>query len=226
MRHPLRWLLVAIVIVVLGVAGAVAWYVFGDSAPAKPKLTDRTVVPGAATSPNGQWKVAKAKGAFVGYRIKELFGGATIKRDAVGRTQDATGTMTIAGNEVRAVNVVATLTDLESDRAARDSYIHDHALEVDKFTTARFVLAAPLRLTTVVPGTEVHESAVGDLTLHGVTKRVTMTLDASWDGKTIEVAGTAPITLADYSIERPKTPIVSVDDHGSLEVHLFFARAG
>jgi hypothetical protein len=52
-----------------------------------------------------------------------------------------------------------------------------------------------------------------------------LTLDANWDGKTIEVAGTAPITLADFSIERPETPIVSVDDHGSLEVHLFFARA-
>ena len=103
--------------------------------------------------------------------------------------------------------------------------IAETAPTVRPFTTARFVLTTPLRLTTVAPGKKLHEAAVGNLTLPGVTKRVTMTLDASWDGKTIEVAGTAPIKLADYSIERPKTPIVSVDDHGSIEVHLLFARA-
>jgi polyisoprenoid-binding protein YceI len=224
-RHPLRWLLLAIIIVVLGIAGALAWYVFGDSAPAKPKLTERTVVKGASTDPDGQWKVTATKDVYVGYRIKELFGGSTIKRDAVGRTGKASGAMTIADNEVRSVSVVATLTDLESDRAARDTYIHAHALETDTFSTARFVLTRPLRLATVAPGKKLHESAVGNLTLHGVTKSVTLTLDANWDGRTIEVAGTAPITLADYSIERPDTPIVSVDDHGSLEVHLLFARA-
>jgi polyisoprenoid-binding protein YceI len=224
-RHPLRWLLVAIIVIVLGIGVAVGWYVFGDSAPAKPTLTERTVAKDASSDPSGQWRLTKSNDVYVGYRIKELFGGSTIKRDAVGRTGDATGTMTIAGNEVRTASVVATLTGLESDRAARDSYVHDHALETDKFPTARFVLTQPLRLTTVAPGAEVHEQAAGNLTMHGVTKAVTLTLDAKWDGKTIEVAGTAPITLADFSIERPDTPVVSVDDHGSLEVHLLFARA-
>src|SRR5690349_10980951 len=124
MRHPLRWLRVAIIVVVLGIAGAVARYVLGDSAPATPKLAERTVAKHASSDPNGQWKLTKSKDVYVGYRIKELFGGSTIKRDAVGRTGDATGTMTIAGNEVRTVSVVATLTGLESDRAARDSYVH------------------------------------------------------------------------------------------------------
>jgi polyisoprenoid-binding protein YceI len=224
LRHPLRWLFVAIIVVVLAIAGAVAWYVFGDSAPARPKLTERTVAERASSNVDGQWQVAASKDVYVGYRIKELFGGARFKRDAVGRTSKVTGTMTIAGNEVRAVNVTATLTDLESDRAARDAYLHDHALETDRFATAKFVLTKPVTLTTTKPGTKVREAAVGNLTLHGVTKPVTMTIDASWDGKTIEVAGTAPITLADFSIERPDTPVVAVDDHGSLEVHLLFGR--
>ena len=36
-----------------------------------------------------------------------------------------------------------------------------------------------------------------------------LTVQARWNGDTIDVAGTAPISLADYSITTPKTPVVS-----------------
>jgi polyisoprenoid-binding protein YceI len=229
-RHPLRWLIVALVVVVVGVGAAVAWYVFGDDAPPKPTLSARdsesTVSGGAAASPDGTWRVSPGEKFYVGYRIKELFGGATIKRDAVGRTGDTTGTMTIANGQVRTTRVEADVSTLESDRAARDSYIHDHALETDRFPQATFALSSPIALpASAKRGSDVHVSATGTLTMHGVTKPVTLQLDARWDGNAIEVAGTAPIKLADYGIERPETPVVSVDDNGSLEVHLRFTRA-
>ena len=65
----------------------------------------------------------------------------------------------------------------------------------------------------------------GTLTLHGVTKPVTVPVEARWDGDTIEVAGNAPVVLADYKIEPPDTGVVKVDDHGSFELALTFRRA-
>jgi len=83
-------------------------------------------------------------------------------------------------------SVIAHVLDtatLESDRPARDSYIHDHALESDKFPKATFVLSAPIRLSGELrPGTDVNASATGSLTLHGVTKSITLDLDARWNG--------------------------------------------
>jgi polyisoprenoid-binding protein YceI len=66
--------------------------------------------------------------------------------------------------------------------------------------------------------------AQGRLTLHGVTKPVTVQLEARYDGSGIEVAGTAPVVLADFGINAPDTPVVSVEDHGSFELHLLFVR--
>ena len=46
--------------------------------------------------------------------------------------------------------------------------------------------------------------------------------DARWDGSKIEVAGNAPVVLADYKIVSPDTGVVKVDDHGSLDLSLVF----
>jgi len=77
----------------------------------------------------------------------------------------------------------------------------------------------------LVKGAKVNVDATGKLTLHGVTKTVTVPLEARWTGPTIEIVGTAPISLPDYKIDAPDTGVVSVDDHGSLELSLTFIRA-
>jgi polyisoprenoid-binding protein YceI len=224
-RHPLRWALVALAVVVLGIGGAIAWWVLADDAPPKPTLTDATAAPGLTSDPDGEWQVVTGDDRYVGYRIKELFGGATIKKDAVGRTPAISGAMTIQGGVVREARVEADLGELESNRVARDTYLADNALETDEFPDASFVLTRPLAAENPFEaGVDTELQAVGDLTLHGVTKTVVVDLDARWDGDRIEVAGTAPIVLADYEIDRPDTPVAAVDDSGSLELHLVFER--
>ncbi len=226
MRRPrLRWLLLAAALVVVLAVGGVAWYVFGDQSPGKPHLSSTAttdLAPGAATL-NGSWTLVRAKNVFVGYRIQEQFAGDTIHKDAVGRTPTVQGTMTIASGQVGTVSVTGDLRDLTSGRAARDDYIHTHAIESDRFPNARFELVAPLALPPGArPGTKLHINAAGRLTLHGVTRDVSVALDARWNGSTIDVVGTAPILLADYGIQPPQTSVTSVGDHGSFELQLRF----
>ena len=93
--------------------------------------------------------------------------------------------------------------------------------------------AAPRRLTQpieldAVPaeGEIVDVTATGDLTLHGVTKAVEIPLEARLEGGVISVAGSLPIQFADYNIAQPQGMIVlSVEDHGVLELQLHFTRA-
>jgi polyisoprenoid-binding protein YceI len=224
-RRAIKLLVGAVVLVVLVAGGVLAWYLVSDRAPAKPTLsaTGPSTAGGPGT-PDGPWHVVRKPDAYVGYRIKELFGDTIIKHEVVGRTPTVTGRLTVADGRVTVVGVSADLRDLESDRAARDTYIHDNALESDKYPTGRFTLTAPIALPgRAERGKAVHTRATGRLLLHGVTRPVTFTLDARWNGPTIEVVGSAPIKLADYGIDPPDTVIAKVDDHGSIEVKLVFA---
>jgi polyisoprenoid-binding protein YceI len=226
-RRALKLLFGALVLVVLVAVGFAAWYVFGDRAPAKPKLsaTAPTSASGPKT-PDGAWKVRAGPKVFVGYRIKELFGDAVLKRDAVGRTPVVSGSLTIANGHVTKAVVTADVSKLDSGRAARDSYARDNALEGSRFPTARFTLTAPITLPAhLAKGQRVNTQARGTLLLHGVTHAVTVTLETRWNGPTIDAAGSAPILLADYKIDPPDTPIAKVDDHGSLELDLQFVPA-
>ena len=224
MRRALKLLFGALALVVLVAAGFIAWFIFGDRAPAKPKLsvTAPTSALGPAT-PDGTWKIKPGPKRFVGYRIKELFGDAVLKRDAAGRTTLVSGTLTVANGRVTKAVVTADISHLDSGRAARDSYTRDNALESSKFPTARFALTAPIVLPAhLAKGRSIHTQAKGTLALHGVTHPVTVALDTRWNGATIDAVGSAPIVLGDYEIDAPDTPIAKVDDHGSLELDLEF----
>jgi polyisoprenoid-binding protein YceI len=69
-------------------------------------------------------------------------------------------------------------------------------------------------------------AAVGELTLHGVTKPVTLQLQARWTGDAITVAGNAPIVLSDFDMDIIEIPgFVTVADNGVLELQLVLQPA-
>ncbi len=52
---------------------------------------------------------------------------------------------------------------------------------------------------------------------------MTISLEGRWDGKQVQVVGHLPIVFSDYGITAPTAPAVaSVDDHGEMELQLFF----
>ena len=232
-----RWpFVVGGVVVVLALVGAaVWWFVLRDTADPEADLdaidtgaegADGSSGEGPAT-PDGEWAVAPGESVFVGYRVDELFAGDSVSRTATGRTPAVTGTLTVEGDTVTAADVTADVTQLTSDQARRDSALATRGLETGEFPEASFTLAEPVTLPSAPErDTSVEATVSGDLTLHGVTAPVTLTVEARWDGPTISVAGRAPIAFADYGMEVVDIPgFVRTEDNGTMEFQLVFAPA-
>ncbi len=208
----------------------------GSTAASADPTTEATSDDPAATTSTGDgiagtWNVDPSigsgdTGTFVGYRVQEQL--ATVgAAEAVGRTSNVTGSLTIDGTTITAVDMTADLTTLQSDEANRDRQLQRQGIETATYPTATFTLTQPIELDAVpAEGEIVDVTATGDLTLHGVTKAVEIPLEARLEGGVISVAGSLPIQFADYNIAQPQGMIVlSVEDHGVLELQLHFTRA-
>src|SRR5262249_22010250 len=137
------------------------------------------------------------------------------------------GTMTIAGASITAATVQVDMTTLTSDEAQRDDQMRHQALETQRFPTATFKLTAPIALGAVpTAGEKIAVRATGDLTLHGTTRQVVFPLEASRSGAIIVVTGSVDVKFADFGIAKPTSfKVLSVEDHGLIELQLFFSHA-
>src|SRR5262249_24220175 len=116
--------------------------------------------------------------AFVGYRVNEQLAGVGAKT-AFGRTPDVEGTLTIDGTTATKTKSPADPTTPQSDDSRRDGQLRNQAIQTGQFPTATFELTQPIDFAKVpTDETTVSVQATGDLTLHGVTKQVTIPLDA------------------------------------------------
>jgi len=207
-----------------------------SSAPARTGGTV-PVATGPATTPgpgglDGTWTVDTTVGSFsdfsssfVGYRVNETFADNRANA-AVGRTPAVSGTLQLAGTKITSVEVSADLTRLRSDDDRRDGRLRDQAIETNTFPQATFRLSAPIDLGTApVDGTTITATATGELTLHGVTRTVTVPIEARLSGDVVTVKGSITILFSDYSIQRPTSFLVlSIEDHGVMELQLHFRR--
>jgi polyisoprenoid-binding protein YceI len=175
----------------------------------------------------GSWKAVA--GSQAGYRMREFFVGGAAKSEAVGRTSDVTGTVTIdqsAGSVViRSTNIAVQTSTLKSDKPSRDQWLQTTALETAAYKTATFESTEPVSLNSPREGEVLKTEFRGRLTLHGTTQPVTMAIEARRTGDVIDIVGSARLTLADFKIETPVVPgIVSADDTGMLEFALVLKR--
>jgi polyisoprenoid-binding protein YceI len=234
-------------VTVLAVVGFAGWWFFiRDDAPKKATIDDasKTLDEGAKANSSssgngsssagvdGDWKVDpdigsfdKFTSTFAGYRIKEklaTIGGTT----AVGRTPDVTGGITIAGKQVTTGSITVDMTTLTSDQDRRDNAIRSSGLETDTFKTATFKVTKPIALpANATSGAKITFSATGDLTLHGVTKPVTIRFDARYRDGEIVIVGNTPIHLSDYNIDPPTNFMaLSVSGNGTLEFQVFLKK--
>ena len=165
---------------------------------------------------------------FAGFRIDEELAGIGAKT-VVGRTPGVSGSMELSGDQVIGAFFEVDMTGLVTDSGPRTDALRSArgGLETDTFPTATFELIEPITFAeTPVEGASINVDAVGDLTVHGVTNRVTIPLTAEMQAGVISVFGTLEgLLLSDYDIPTPTAAVVvSVEDNAALELQLFLTR--
>ena len=193
--------------------------------PATSDAPAPTTLLGAPVAASGPWTIdPDPEATIVGYRIQEElagFGGNT----AVGRTSEVTGRLVLDGASIDVVEVTVDMKTLVSDDRRRDSQMRSRGLQTTQFPQAGFVLSSPIDFGVApVVGEVIEAEAVGTLTLHGVSRDVTISIQAQLvDEMTIVVVGGVEVVLADYDIEKPVGgSILSVADSGTFEFQLTF----
>ncbi|HET9443600.1 MAG TPA: YceI family protein [Acidimicrobiales bacterium] len=235
-KRWLPWVLAAPITLVVIVPVAVWTYlnVVRDDAPDRLTLdagagegtattaagaTPATAAPGAPL--DGVWKVGA--GSTAGYRVKEILFGQDAT--AVGRTDDVTGQIEVAGTTVTSASFTVDMTTVASDESRRDNQFRGRIMDVARFPTSTFVLTAPVSVGALPgEGEQVTVEATGDLTLRGTTRRVTVDLGAQRSGGGIRVAGSIPVVFGEWGIPNPSFGPAEVGDRGELEFLLVLTR--
>jgi len=243
-RRPIA--VVAILALVAVAAVAVAYLAFfNDDAPDRLTLSDQpatnapaatvggapatTTAAAGGTDLTGTWRVAA--GSTAGYRVREKLAALPAQSDAVGRSEAVTGSVRVdragAGLTATDARFEVDLTKLTSDEARRDNRLRTDGLQTNQFPTATFVSSRPIILPPeTVTGQAVKADAEGDLTIHGVTKRVTIPLDVRVAGGKGELVGSLRFPMSDFNINPPNIAnFVTVDPDATLEFKLILEKA-
>jgi Tol biopolymer transport system component/polyisoprenoid-binding protein YceI len=174
---------------------------------------------------DGRWELPNENAGFVGYRVREVLALIPAPNDAVGRTSEVEGSMTIEGGIIEAVRIEVVMATLQSDEPSRDEAVRDDALRPE-FPTGTFEVTEPIELPAPTRGEAFSIVAPGELTLNGITKSVEFPLDARWNGDTFEVAGQLEVERADYSLSISNVVGLRISDRGTIELELTFVREG
>ncbi|HEY2597769.1 MAG TPA: YceI family protein [Candidatus Dormibacteraeota bacterium] len=227
------------VIALAGGAGYVYYFSGLRTAPAQLGLsatptatTTPTSTPATPGSLTGRWAVTS--GSVAGYRIKELFVGQASKHEAVARTSTITGGLTVSGDssgyQLSSLTFTANLSSLHSvdsvagrDVTQRDGVV-SRQLDVQQFPTATFV-AISATVPSAISSSAVDVTVTGKLTIHGVTRDVTIKAKAQLAGSKAEIAGNTSVVMTDYGVSPPPAPFVTVDPTLLLEFDIFLVRA-
>ena len=229
---PRKWdgrrlkVLVAGAVVVPVAAVGAAWALFfTPDSPAELRLSTQPSHT-AVLVPAGVWSVGE--GSVAGYRVREKLLRLPASNDAVGRTSAISGAFRLSsdGNVLRVekgMRIDADLSKLESDDDRRDDHMRTMAIETDLFPTATFLTTSDLVIPTdLAAGGRASLTVAGDLTVHGVTRPVSIPLQAQHAGGRIEVVGSLSFPWDYFEMKQPNLSYVTVEADPTLELQVFF----
>lgn len=191
------------------------------SAPSTVAATsDTTAAPGttttsdAPTADTGMWTVTD--GSVVGYRVAEVLFG--IDTEGVGRTEEVAGSLVLDGSTLTAVEFSVDVASITSDDSRRDNQFRGRIMSADEFPTAQFVLTEAVELgVEATEGATVTADITGELTLRGVTRPATATVEARVSEGRIGIVGSIPVVFTDFEIVDPSLPGIVVEPDGLVE---------
>jgi polyisoprenoid-binding protein YceI len=168
------------------------------------------------------WLRVAPAGNEARYRIREQLLGFDFPNDAVGVTQEISGSIAVGpdGSILPAGSrLVVALAGLTSDNDRRDNYVRGgRLLQTEEFPTVE------LRPTGVnglaeLPASGTHSfDVLGDLTVRGVTRPSVWQVTATFAGNQLTGSAATEFTFDDFGLPKPQVrSVLSVDDTIRLE---------
>lgn len=213
----------AVVLVLAAVIGPMIYARSQSAAPAplsvsaaptstNPSAADENTPAASTAADDGAWKVGD--GSEAGYRVDEVLNGQDVT--VVGRTDEVSGSVQIAGDQLTEAEIVVDVASVETDSDRRDNYFRETAMKVGEHETATFTLTEPVALPTI-GADPVEVKATGTLELAGESRPVTASIAVARDGAAVKTSGTIDVTFSEWGIDAPNLGFVKVEDAGQVE---------
>lgn len=197
--------------------------------------TTATAAPSTALQPGAVRFTVASTGNTARYRVREQLMGRDLPNDAIGETQQVSGTIVLDRNGavVPAESKIVVATGmLKSDSDRRDGYVRRRLLQTDSFPSVELMPTAVRGLPKTLPkagatSEPVTFDLVGNLTVRGVTQPTTWRVTARQTGTTVTGTAATRFTFSQFRIDPPRVPVVlSVADTIGLEYDFTFTRDG
>jgi len=226
-------------LVVIGLVGGYAYYFTGIRSTPKPlALSTPSPAASATTSPAtsglaGAWTVGS--GSVARYQVSEKFAGQATSHDAVAEASSVSGGLAVTGSagalQATGINVSVDLASLHSvdtvlgfNVSQRDRIV-SQSLSVQQFPQATFRADSFAIPATLESGQTVTVNVPGQLTIHGVTRPVTATIDTQLNGSSVQAKGTIATAMTDFGISPPQVGITVVQPQVTITFLLNLTRA-
>jgi polyisoprenoid-binding protein YceI len=231
------------VVLLAGLGGAYAYFFSGLRTTPKPLTlsSKATSTPAASATTSGasgttlagSWTVAS--GSLAGYRVQEQFAGQSSSHEAVARTSSVSGGLTVqqssSGLQASSIKFTAQLANLKSvdqvagfDVSRRDSIV-SQTLSVSQYPDATFQAQSVALPASAASGGTASLTIPGQLTIHGVTKSVQVTVQLKVSGSQAQAVGSTTFQMSDFGISPPQFSITTVQPKVTLEFQLDLVRA-
>ncbi|HZO18478.1 MAG TPA: YceI family protein [Gemmatimonadaceae bacterium] len=174
----------------------------------------------------GRYVVA-ATGNEVRYRVREQLVGFDLPNDAIGKSAQIIGGITLddSGRVVReASRFTVDAATFVSDRDRRDNYVRGRLLTAAQHPTIELVPTA-LRGLAMPPSGSATFQLVGDLTVRGVTRPTTWSVTAQLEDEAVTGSASTRFAFTDFEMEKPRVrSVLSVADTIALEYDFNLVR--
>jgi polyisoprenoid-binding protein YceI len=248
-RHVMIGAAAAVLVIVLFVGGAYAYFFSGlrttprplaltspEASPSTRSSAAASTQSGAAPSSSGlagAWTVGS--GSQAGYRVSEQFAGQSSTHEAVARTSSVTGGLTAqqgsGGYQVSSLKITVQLTGLQSvdqvvgfNVTQRDRIVQS-SLSAQQYPDAIFQASSVTVPAAIASGQTVTLQVPGQLTIHGTTRDVVASVQAHTTSTGLEAAGSIAITMTDYGVNPPQVPITTVQPGVTIEFQIELSKA-
>lgn len=228
-------IVIAAVLVIGALALASQWNTTispGEQAKAADSVTDPALGSSSPQTPatfGAGYEVVAAESEAL-YRVREQLAGFSFPNDAVGRTQNVTGSVVFdsdGGIVADSSRIVVNLASLRSDQAMRDNYVSRNVLSTSQFPNAIFVPTAVKGLPFPFPNSgEAEVTIQGNMTIRNVTRPIEWTGTAEFHPDGLTVRAETMFTFADFSLTKPRVArVLSVEDDIRVETKIRFRSA-